>query len=286
MGIFFMLMASASFATMAALVKSLGPEIGLVQMVCLRCLLAAPVLFVVLAARGKPLVVRAKKVLVWRTVLGMSAMFGFFYALTHMELAGCVFIGRVQPLLLALLAPVVLGEKTPAAAWGAIGCGLAGVMLILNPSGVWTPAAGVALFSALASAGAHLMVRRLNRTDEPLVIVANFTLATGLLTLVPAMLTYRPMNGRQWLTLAAIAVLASLGQILMTNAYRRDRAPAVAAASYSSLVLSVAYGYFFWNEVPQPMVWLGGLLIFSGGIGLLRSRIGKEERAVAAGGKQ
>ncbi len=277
MAIVFMLLASASFATMAALVKSLGSKVPLVQMVSLRCLIAAPVLFAILALQGKPLMVRAKKVLLLRTVLGMSAMFGFFYALTHMELAGCVFIGRVQPVFIALLAPLIIGEKTPKSAWAAIGCGLAGVMVILNPAGIWGPGAVAALFSALASAGAHLMVRRLNRTDAPLVIVANFTLVTGFVTLIPGFFAYRPMTAGQWLSLGAIALLATSGQILMTNAYRRDRAPAVAAASYSSLVLSVLYGYFFWGEAPSSLVWLGGALIFAGGIILLRGRIGHEE---------
>jgi len=177
------------------------------------------------------------------------------------------------------LAPLVLGERTPAAAWVAIAAGLAGVALILDPAGEWNLGAAAALFAALASAGAHLMVRRLNRTDEPLVIVANFTLITGLLTLVPAALTFQPMNGRQWLVIAAVALLATCGQILMTNAYRRDRAPAVAAASYSSLVLSVVYGYLFWDEIPGPRVIAGGFFILAGGLFLLKSRYGREEAA-------
>ena len=277
MAIVLMLLASASFATMAALVKSLGGGMPLLQMVSLRCLISAPVLFVILAYRGQPVLVRAKKVLLLRTLLGMSAMCGFFYALTHMELAGCIFIGRAQPLFLALLAPVILGEATPRAVWLAIGLGFAGVLIIVNPAGIWSPAALAALFAALASAGAHLMVRRLNRTDPPLLIVANFTLLTGFVTMVPALLFFRKMDARQWLTIIAIAILATCGQLLMTNAYRRDRAPAVAAASYSSLVLSVLYGYLFWDEIPGGAIWLGGIFILVGGIILLFSRIGHEE---------
>ena len=279
MGVALMLLASASFATMAALVKALGAGTGIWQMVCLRCLISAPVLFSLLALQGRPLVVRAKKALAVRTLLGMSAMLGFFYALTHMDLAGCIFIGRTQPLFIALLAPLVLGERAPGAAWVAIAAGMAGVALILDPAGEWNLGAAAALFAALASAGAHLMVRRLNRTDAPLVIVADFTLLTGLVTLVPAALTFRPMDGRQWLLITAVALLATCGQVLMTNAYRRDRAPAVAAAAYSSLVLSVLYGYLFWDEIPGPRVIAGGILILAGGLFLLRSRFGREEAA-------
>ena len=46
----------------------------------------------------------------------------------------------------------------------------------------------------------------------------------------------------------------------------------VAAASYSSVVLSVIYGYFFWGEIPRPTAWFGGLLIIAGGLLLVKSR--------------
>lgn len=273
MGIILMLLASASFATMAAMVKAIGPDIPLPQLVFLRCLLAAPVFFIIIIVQGRPALVKAGKVLIWRTLLGMTAMHAFFYALTHMGLADCIFIGRSQPLLLALFAPYVLGEKTPRAAWVAIITGLAGVMLIMNPSADWSFAAWMALAGAATSAGAHLLVRRLNRTDYPLVIVFNFIVLTGIITAFWAVPNFVPLSTTQWFLIAGVALFASLGQMLMTSAYRRDTAPAVAAASYSSVILSVVYGYFIWHEIPQPLAWVGGALIACGGLLLLRARM-------------
>ena len=283
MGLILMLLASASFATMAALLKGIGPELPLSQMVFLRCLLAAPVLLLILLGQGRPLLVKARRVLLWRTLFGLSAMHCFFYSLTHLELATAVFIGRAQPLILALLAPLVLGEKTPRAAWLAIATGLAGVALILNPAAAWSFAALVALGGAAFSAGAHLLVRRLNRTDPPLVIVFNFTVLTGLTTSLWSLPGFVPLSIRQWLLIAGVALFASLGQFLMTAAYRHDRAPAVAAASYSSVILSVLYGYLLWGEVPAGLAWLGGLLIVAGGLLLVKSRYRLSEPALPPG---
>ncbi len=283
MGIVLMMLASASFATMAAMVKAIGPDVPLPQMVFLRCTLSIPVLFVFIVSQGRPLVVSAKKALLLRTLLGMTAMHGFFYALTHMALADCVFIGRAQPLLLALLAPYVLGEKTPRIAWIAIATGLIGVALIMRPGAEWSFAAMIALFSAATSAGAHLLVRRLNRTDYPMVIVFNFTVLTAFITGFWALPNFLSLTWNNWLLIAGVAVFASLGQILMTSAYRRDRAPAVAAASYSSVILSVVYGFIFWGEIPQPMAWAGGGLIITGGILLLTSRFRISEPASKPG---
>jgi len=272
MGIILMLLSSASFATMSAMIKGLGPEIPLTQLVFLRCIIAVPILFACVVAQKRPAVVRAKKLLLLRTLLGMTAMHGFFYALTHMPLADCIFIGRTNPLLLALFAPLVLGETTPRAAWFAIITGLIGVALIMKPAMAWPAAAWVALGASAASAGAHLLVRRLNRTDHPLVIVFNFTALTALITVFKALPGFVPLAQTQWILIVGVAVFASLGQLFMTSAYGKDRAPAVAAASYSSVILSVVYGYLFWHEIPQPMAWVGGGLIVLGGLLLLKSR--------------
>ncbi len=277
-----MLLSSASFTTMAAMVKALGGDIPITQLIFLRCLLPLPLFFYIIRAKGQPLMVGAKVSLVLRALFGGCAMACFYYALTHMPLAECIFLGRTQPLLLALLAPVVIGEKAPRAAWVAIATGLGGVLFILQPALAWPQAAWAALTGASLAAFAHLMVRRLNRSEEPLTIVFNFFVLTALGAGSWAGLTggFQPVSSQQWLLVAGVALFASMGQLLLTLAYRYDRAPAVAAASYSSVILSVVYGYFFWQEVPQPLAWAGGVLIVCGGIFLVTSRMGRAEPAV------
>ena len=80
---------------------------------------------------------------------------------------------------------------------------------------------------------------------------------------------------QQWGMVGGIAFFASSGQYLMTLAYRCDKAPAIAASSYSSVVLSVIYGYLFWKEIPAPATWLGGACIVTGGFWLLYRRMRK-----------
>ncbi|MDA3833982.1 MAG: EamA family transporter, partial [Spirochaetales bacterium] len=100
-GIFYMLLASASFATMAALVKGLGNTIPIAQLMFLRCIIPLPFFIIIMKRKKIALVVKAKKLLLARAVFGAAAMACFYYALTHMPLADCVFLGRSQPLLLA-----------------------------------------------------------------------------------------------------------------------------------------------------------------------------------------
>jgi drug/metabolite transporter (DMT)-like permease len=273
MGIVYMFLASACFATMSAFIKWVGQGLPLPELIFLRCLLSLPVLFLFVRMRHRPYIVKAKKLILLRTLFGMTAMFCFFYGLTHMPLAECIFLGRTQPFLLALLSPFVIGEKAPLSGWIAIGTGVGGVILIMQPDVSWSFAAWIAMAGAAAAAMAHLMVRRLNATDLPLTIVFNFTVLTCLLSgiwVVPRFIMPLPS---QWLMLMCVALFASLGQLLMTLAYQRDRAPAVASASYASVILAVLYGFVIWGEVPHPFTWAGGVLIVAGGLFLLKSRL-------------
>jgi len=273
MGILFMLLASGCFATMSAFIKAIGQSLPLPELVFLRCLLSLPVLFLFVRLRQRPLLVKAKKILLLRTLFGMTAMSGFFFALTHVPFAECIFLGRTQPFIIALLSPFILGEKTPVVSWFAIISGLGGVALIMQPGVSWSIGAWVAIGAAGFSALAHILVRRLNATEYPLVIVFNFTLLTCFFAALWSLPYFVMPTHVQWLFLFCVALFASLGQLCMTLAYQHDRAPAVASASYTSVVLAVVYGYFIWGEVPHPLTWLGGGLIVAGGILLLKSRL-------------
>ena len=273
MAVLLMFLSSACFVTMSAMVKALGPELPITEIMFLRSLIAVPVLLLVLVRQGKPLVTRARRLLLVRSLFGITAMFSFYYALTHMQLPDVVFIGRCQPIILALLAPLLVGESSPPSARVAIALGLAGAALVMRPGMDFSFPALVAFGGATSSAVAHLMVRRLGQSDDTLVIVFNFTLILALASGTATLPVFVAPAPRQWLLLLFIATFASTGQFLLTRAYSLDRAPAVAAASYASVPLSALYGYLFWQEIPPLSSWIGGLLIVGGGTYLLCERI-------------
>ncbi len=272
MSIILMLTASACFATMAAMIKGIGSSLPIPEIILFRSVLPLPFFLGTLAFRKKRLIVTAWKTLILRSLFGFLAMSGFYYALAHIPLAESVFLGRTQPLILALLAPWVIGEKPSHGVWAAIGAGLLGIVLIMEPSFGWTPAAWASIVGASASAMAHLLVRKLNRTDDPATIVTNFFVITALLSAAWTGPSFVMPEGNQWLLLLGVAVFSTFGQYLMTLAYRLDNAPVVAAASYASIMFSILYGYLFWQEIPPASAWAGGALIIAGSFILIRSR--------------
>lgn len=266
MAVILMLCASACLATMSALIKHLGNGLPITELMFLRCLVALPILLGIVLHGAKPLVVKARGTLFARSLFGTFAMYCFYYALTHMPLADCIFIGRTQPLLLALLAPLVVGEKSPRLAWISIGLGLVGTACVIKPSMAWSNGAWAALAGACAAAMAHLLIRKLNRTDNPTVIVFNFTFLLAFYSGIASLHNFVSPTPVQWLHILAISAFASAGQYLLTKAYSLDRAPLVAAASYSSVILSIIYGYFFWGETVSGFSLFGAALIIAGGL--------------------
>ena len=265
MAIILMLWASACLATMSALVKYLDNTLPITELMFLRCVIAVPFLIAILTWKKKPFLVIARKTLLIRSFFGTFAMYCFYYALTNLPLADCIFIGRTQPLILALLAPLVVGEKASRTVWISIGFGLVGTACVINPTIALSKGAWAAFFGACSAAMAHLLIRRLNRTDDPAVIVFNFTLLLTTYSGIACIQNFTPPSISQWLIICAISGLASGGQFLLTKAYSLDRAPLVAAASYSSVILSIIYGYFFWGEIISTLSLFGGFLIITGG---------------------
>jgi drug/metabolite transporter (DMT)-like permease len=75
--------------------------------------------------------------------------------------------------------------------------------------------------------------------------------------------------GNQWPALLGISVLAALGQLTMTMAYRMEEAPLVASAGYTGIVFATLFDWLIWDMVADGWAWAGGILIIIGGIQLV-----------------
>ena len=60
-----------------------------------------------------------------------------------------------------------------------------------------------------------------------------------------------------------IGLGAAGGQFGLTHAFRHGPAAEVALYSYGTIVFSAIFGFALWNEVPDGLSALGGLLILS-----------------------
>jgi drug/metabolite transporter (DMT)-like permease len=264
------------FAVMLALVKATRDQLGAFDLVFWRGLTAGIVAYALARHGAGSIGVQHRALLVVRTVLGFAAMSCTFAAARGLGVGDLLFIGKMQPLLIAILAPVLLGEGERAGfwVWLMLAAGLAGgVMLIAPDLALGSIYGALALLGAVFAAGAKLGVRAIVREDDARVVVFYFqagamVLAVGALLVTEGRLPALP-PADLWPHIAGIGVTAAVGQVLMTQAYYHDSAAVVAAATYTAPIWGVLADIAVFATVPDWNVLAGGLLILGAGLVLV-----------------
>ncbi len=273
-----MLLATACFTGMVAAVKIAREELPALEVIIWRTGISVP-LAALLAARGRAFRLKAKRLVALRILLGTSAMVCFFHSAEGLGLAELSVISRLQPVLVAVLAPLLLGrgERSGGHLVGLLAAGLAGTLLIFVPDlrapeslRALLPFALAALGGTVFSAAAHVTVRRLGATENPRAVVfwfqvGAFSLAAGVLAAKGALPTGLPAP-HLWMPLATVGLLATLGQMLMTEAYRVARASRVAAMSYAAPVLGMLGDVLVFGKAPTMWAALGAAVVIAAGL--------------------
>ena len=288
-GVALMILASGFFSVMFALVKGLGPTFPHFEGVFFRSLFSLPTLLWILR-RGEGgggwqqrLRPRRPGLMLLRCLFGFGGLTGYFWSVQRGKLADMAAISRTQPILIACLAPLLIGDRSPRAALIALPIGFCGALLVIKPGfGLLNLPGLVALAAVVFSALAHLTVRVLNATETPQRIVFFFVLVVGLLGGLLSLTNFVIPTPTQTLLLIGLAQCATFGQLLMTTAYGRDRAPVVAASGYASVVFALIIGLAGWGERPDALALIGAALIVGSGIYLAYARRDKNGPAPLA----
>jgi drug/metabolite transporter (DMT)-like permease len=206
-----------------------------------------------------------------RVVFGMLSMYTYFYAIAHLPLSDAVLLNYSVPLFMPLVEAAWLGERMPPRIWWPLGVGLAGIALILKPgSGLFQPAALVAVLSAVLGSIAQVGVRQLTDTEPTRRIVFYFAAGTTLVSAAPLPWTWVPVPTSLWPALLLMGVLATLGQLSMTRAYRFSTAARVGPFMYTAVVFAAVMDFLFWQRVPDRLSVAGALLVVLAGVIALR----------------
>jgi len=171
------------------------------------------------------------------------------------------------PLLVAALSGPVLGEKVGWRRWVAIGIGLVGVMIILQPGvGVFNPAAIIPLISALMFALYGLLTRYVARRDTAATSFF-WTGVTGAVMMTAIGIWFwQPMIGTDWIWMSILCVTGVLGHWLLIKCYEVAEAGAVQPFAYFHLIWASILGMTVFGEVLRDNILIGAALIVGAGL--------------------
>ncbi|WP_369934334.1 DMT family transporter [Xanthomonas tesorieronis] len=273
-----MIAAVACFALMDAAMKLLSAHYPALQVATLRGGASLPfVLLWVLATAGPRSILPVRWGLhLLRGVLGIAMIGCFAWALRSLPLSTAYTIYFVAPLLVTALSVPLLGERVGPRRWTAIGIGLVGVLVVLRPGvGGFVSLPGLmVLLAATAYALAAVLVSLLARTETPQSLVVWFLLIMALGAGALAWPAWIPLRLADAGWIATLGLAGALGQVALTQAFRRGDASLIAPLEYSGLIWVIPWDWLLWRKLPDAWTWLGAAIIVASGLYLLhRERV-------------
>lgn len=281
-----MVMAAFFFATMAVGIKFASNSFNLFELVFYRGLVSMLFMALALRARGIPLRTPVPWMHTWRTVVGVTAMAAWFYAIAHLPLATAMTLNYMSGIWVAAFVvggALLYGKATPQGALlGAVLAGFAGVVIMLRPTLAQSQlfAGLIGLLSGLTAALAYLQVTALGKAGEPEGrTVFYFAVGTTVIGLAgAAWIGWSPWRNVRWQDatwLVPLGVLASLGQWSMTRAFSRGTTLLVVNLQYSGIVFAALYSLWLLGDPIDPLEGLGMAVIVGSGIvaTVLRNRM-------------
>lgn len=263
--------ATLCFATLDSMMKYLSTRYPLSLILAVRWLIQAGALAAWFVPRSGTAVLRTTRLgahLVRGVFLMLASLF-FMAAIRDLPLADATAIHYTTPMIVAVMAVFVLGERMTVTRALFVVAGAAGMVLIVKPgSALFQGSALLVLVSAACYSTYQILTRRM--ADESpaalvvypsLVCAAVFGLAApffvdGSLAIPVAHLAM----------LAAVALLGTLGHFLFVLAFRLADASALTPYTYSQLVWATIVGWIAFSDLPDGYSVAGMAIIAAGGL--------------------
>jgi len=257
------------FTTMDGIVKALPHGLPIIEVVAMRYLFGIPLVLLAMwrTGSGWP-TLSSWKANTPRGVLNLASLMLFFTALRRLPFAETLTLSYLAPLMLAVLAAVLLGERLRASVLGPVLLGLAGVGVIAwdtlsDAQALSGDLIGISAVSGSAVTYAlnNVMLRSQAQRDAATSIVLIQHVVPSLVALPFAVATWQAPSAAIWFIFPLIAALGVIGHFLLTWAYRRALAGVLAPVDYLALPYAALLGFVFFAEVPTVAVWAGAALI-------------------------
>jgi drug/metabolite transporter (DMT)-like permease len=202
-----------------------------------------------------------------RALLLFGATFLFFQALKYLPIADALAIFFVNPLVSVILSAMLLREKVGPRRWAAVAVGFIGTLIIIRPGLVEVnPGSLYALGAGVALGSYFVMTRAMAGVADAMVL--NFqtsAIGAALMTLALPFLWVAP-SPVQWVMLASLGVIATLGHVLITKAYEHAEASLLAPLAFTEIIMAILLGWWFFGDLPDRWTVLGVAILIASAV--------------------
>ncbi len=221
-----------------------------------------------------------RRTLLLRAVVGVMALSLFYFALPKIPLGDATALFYMTPIWTALIASVILKERTARLVFLGMGISLIGVVMIARPSflfgGAISELSPLAVFAcvgaSMLSGFVYVLVRKLRVSDAPLVII--FWLSwVGVVGTFPFIaLGWVWPAPVEWAYLAGVGVTTLVAQILLTLGLHREAAGRAMSIGYLQVVFAFIWGAMVFGTIPDAWSLAGAAVIVGSVLLIARKR--------------
>lgn len=280
-GASYVVLASAAFAAMGVCIKIASQSLNNEMIVFLRNVFGLLFLGPWLWQRGVSIKTQRFGMHLFRSVVGLSAMYCFFYTIPRLNLAEAVLLNYSIPLFTPLVAWLLMKETTDKFTGLAIVIGFMGIVLILQPgTPKWSIASLTGVSAGVLAAVALTSIRAMANTEPPARIVFWFAVISIAISAIPAYLSWAPLSQDLWLLMLITGLFATCGQLLISKGFQQANAPQVSLFTYSAPVWAGLFAALLWGEIPDQWSIAGMLVVTLAGIAVsVHSQVARNRRS-------
>lgn len=191
----------------------------------------------------------------------------YIFGIKYLLLSENIAIAHSAPIIAALLAVPILGEKIGMHRILAITIGFVGVLVIIKPgTDLFQLKSLLPIGSALFMASVYLTTRSLMNTESSTSIVFYYSFALLFTSLIFFPSDFVIPDTFNLILALSLGIMGSMGHFFMSQAARHADVAVTSPFEYSSFIFVGLMGYFFFYEIPSNSVILGGILIIISGV--------------------
>ncbi len=192
----------------------------------------------------------------------------FFFAIVFIPIAKAAAISMTAPLIVAVLAWPMLGERTTLSRVAALCVGFAGVLVVIRPGTAVFHWASLFVLASAASYGLYqILTRTIAAADPPetSTVYSSVVGAFGILLALP-FVWETPRSVFDVALFCSLGVLGALGHYCVARALGYAPANVVSPFQYFQLLGSVAVGWLVFSDLPDALTWTGAAVIVLSGL--------------------
>lgn len=205
-----------------------------------------------------------------RAIIAALSVPLYIYSYWALPLADAYAVSYVAPLLMAIFAIPILGEKVSPHAWIAITIGFLGVLVMMRPGSAVLSLGGLSAFMGGTLFALSLVLsRKLSQTESIVSITAWFMSACFIMSSLFMPFYWVEPTLSDWGLFAILGIVGCGALVTITQAFKLAPASIVGPIDYLLLVFGAIIGYFIWGDIPDAYIIAGACILVGSGLYLL-----------------